>query len=235
MIHEELAKIGITLATWMTFSPLLRLDWQNTFRLVDERKLCKPNNFTESRYSNRRTCTNNILWHLWVIWDCPRHIPTLDTLDTYGLSMAASDNPHTELKYVIPKASFPSYTWCTAFNCCRLRVNFAMTFQLAKVRWKLPWNRCIRNNYANHFQMYVDYTGSLGFSGDGHTCANSGYLAFFLMSGLGMSLRELVPDYRQCSFLEERPIFLGISTANHSDRWGHMVAVVASCTNVCIC
>lgn len=50
------------------------------------------------------------------------------------------------------------------------------------------------SNYANHFQMYVDYTRSSGFSGDGHTYTNSGYQAvfiiiiFFLTNGLGMML-----------------------------------------------
>ena len=52
----------------------------------------------------------------------------------------------------LPQNVFPSYTWCTAFNCCRLRVNFGFpirgglleppTFSLVQLMIR-AWDECI--------------------------------------------------------------------------------------------
>ena len=68
-------------------------------------------------------------------------------------------------------------------NCCRLRGfsnlrNFIGTANFLARSVALFDNMGMKHsNYANHFQMYVDYTRSSGFSGDGHTYTNSGYQA----------------------------------------------------------
>ena len=47
------------------------------------------------------------------------------------------------------------------------------------------WNKHIRSKYVNHHQTYADY---IGFAGDGCTCANSRYQAFWhYMTSLHMT------------------------------------------------